>query len=123
MAKLAVLVIATMTLVTVGCGNGTSTTSDSTSASSPANAPTTGTAEITIKNFAFAPPNASIKAGTTVTFSNQDNQPHTATADDGSFDAGTIAAGASTTHRFDSATTIKYHCSFHPFMTATITVS
>ena len=58
-----------------------------------------------------------------MTFTNNDTAPHTATADDDSWDAGEIAPGASATVTFDTAGSFPYHCNFHPNMTATITVT
>ena len=90
-------------------------------------APTTGaqgeTMTVSIKNFAFNPPNATVSAGTTVTWVNNDQVPHTATANDGAFDSGTLQPGQSYSFKFDKAGTYAYHCNIHPYMTATVTVS
>ena len=90
-------------------------------------APTAGaqgkTMTLSIKNFAFNPPNATVAAGTTVTWVNNDQTAHTVTADDGTFDSGTLQPGQSYSFAFDKAGTYAYHCNIHPDMTATVTVS
>lgn len=89
------------------------------------NPPPTGSNEkgVNIQGFAFAPGSLTVAKGTVVTFTNNDNTSHTATADDGSFDTGTIAAGASATITFKTAGTFAYHCTFHSGMTGTIVVN
>lgn len=95
-----------------------------TPAASPAASPSAGaTAEVTIVDFAFDPAELRVAAGTTVTWTNRDSVPHTATADDGSFDTGTIDGGASGSHTFDAPGTFAYICTFHPNMTGTVIVS
>jgi plastocyanin len=90
-------------------------------------APTAGaqgkTTTVSIKNFAFNPPNATVSAGTTVTWVNNDQTAHTVTANDGAFDSGTLQPGKSYSFKFDKAGTYAYHCNIHPDMTATVTVS
>src|SRR5215208_3009972 len=90
-------------------------------------APTAGaqgkTMTVSIKNFAFDPPNATVAPGTTVTWVNNDQVPHTATANDGAFDSGTLQPGQSYSFAFDKPGTYAYHCNIHPYMTATVTVS
>jgi plastocyanin len=78
---------------------------------------------IDIAGFAFAPQSATIHVGDTVTWANADAQGHTATADDGSWQTGTISGNTSKSLTFTTAGTFAYHCSIHPTMTATITVS
>ncbi|HZZ76605.1 MAG TPA: cupredoxin domain-containing protein, partial [Puia sp.] len=51
-------------------------------------------ASVTIKNMAFNPSSLSVTAGSTVTWMNSDTTIHTVTADDGSFNSGNIAVGA-----------------------------
>ena len=81
------------------------------------------TMTVSIKNFAFDPPNATVTPGTTVTWVNNDQVPHTATANDGAFDSGTLQPGQSYSFKFDKPGTYAYHCNIHPDMTATVTVS
>jgi plastocyanin len=77
---------------------------------------------VSIKNFAFSISSLSVKSGTTVTWTNNDATTHTVTADDGSFDSGNIAPGATFTHTFSTAGTIAYHCSIHTTMKAKVVV-
>jgi plastocyanin len=79
-------------------------------------------ASVAISGFAFAPASVSVSVGDSVTWTNGDGVGHTATADDASFDTGTIAGGASNSVTFSTAGTFVYHCSIHPAMTGTITV-
>jgi plastocyanin len=90
---------------------------------SPPAPPPATEATVTIQDFAFGPAELSVAAGTTVTFVNNDSAPHTATADDGSWDAGEIAPGESATVTLDTAGSFAFHCEFHPNMTATLTVT
>jgi len=85
------------------------------------NAPTA--ASITIKNMAFNPVSLSVSAGTTVTWTNSDTAMHTVTADNGSFNSGNIAIGATYSRAFNSAGTFSYHCALHPEMTGKILVT
>lgn len=81
---------------------------------------------INIQNIAqgFDPATKTIPIGTNVTWMNKDPAlPHTATADDGTFDSGNLAAGTGTySFVFNATGTFPYKCSLHPTMTATITV-
>ncbi len=78
---------------------------------------------VDIADFAFSTGPLEIAAGTTVTWTNQDDVPHTATADDESFDSGRLENGASFSQTFDSPGTYPYHCDFHPNMTGTIVIT
>jgi plastocyanin len=83
----------------------------------------TGTAAaVTTKNYAFVPQSLTVKAGTRVIWTNRDSTAHTATADQGSLDTGTINPGQSKTIEFRHPGTYSYHCAFHAFMRGTITV-
>ena len=64
-----------------------------------------------------------MKAGTAVTWTNNDTVGHTVTADDGSFKSSTIASGTTFSQTFATAGTFTYHCSIHTSMTATVTVN
>ena len=77
---------------------------------------------ITIAEFAFGGIQT-VPAGATITVVNDDSVPHTFTADDGSFDSGTIQPGDSFQITLDAAGTFAYHCNFHGSMTGSITVT
>jgi len=81
-----------------------------------------GAGAVTIKDRSFQPGSISVTVGSTVTWTNADNTAHTVTADDGSFDGGTLAPGATFSQTFTTAGTFAYHCNIHPSMTATVTV-
>jgi plastocyanin len=77
---------------------------------------------IAIKNFMFSPMDATIKAGTRVTWTNQDEEPHTIASSDGLFRSGALDTGESYSFQFDKPGTYHYVCTIHPRMIATITV-
>lgn len=78
---------------------------------------------VKIANFAFGPASLTVKVGATVTWTNSDSPTHTVTADDGSFDSGNIAPGATFKQTFTKAGTYTYHCAIHSSMTASVTVT
>ncbi len=64
-----------------------------------------------------------IKAGTTVTWTNEDDQAlHTVTAVDGSFDSGFLGVGESWSYTFDTPGEYEYLCTPHPWMRAKVIV-
>ena len=77
---------------------------------------------VTISDFQFAPASVTIEVGDTVTWTNEGPTPHSATADDRSFDTGIFDAGQSRSHTFDEAGTFAYFCTPHPNMRGTVTV-
>jgi plastocyanin len=77
-------------------------------------------------NFVFVPQSITIKTGDTVTFKNTGKVPHTATADDSSYDFTPLNPGDSkTTPAFTKPGTYTYKCSYHATlgMTGTIVVT
>jgi plastocyanin len=78
---------------------------------------------VTIKDFKFLPGTTSVSVGDTITWTNQDVAPHTATANDGSFDTGSLSKGKSGSHTFTKAGSFPYICSIHPSMKGTVTVA
>jgi hypothetical protein len=60
--------------------------------------------------------------GESVTWQNVSDRTHTVTADDGSFDSGEVAGGASFTQQFGAAGAYAYHCTIHPDMVGEIDV-
>jgi plastocyanin len=80
-------------------------------------------ASVSIKNMAFNPGSLSVTAGATITWMNSDTTIHTVTADDGSFNSGNIAVGATYSRVFNTAGTFSYHCMIHPEMTGKVVVT
>ena len=74
---------------------------------------------VAISGFAFSPTDITVTVGDTRDVDELRRAGHTATADDGSFDTGTIGNGASETVTFSTAGTFAYHCTIHPAMTGT----
>lgn len=77
---------------------------------------------VKIAGFAFAPSTVTVKVGDSVQWTNGDGASHTATADDGSWDTGTIAGGTAKALTFDTAGTFAYHCTIHSSMHGTLVV-
>lgn len=129
-------------LVGAGCSSAPATTSnqkapaiESPAAALPQNNPPAGAPAapgVTVKSnsdvkmigFSFQPPAVTIKVNSTVTWTNSEQAPHTVTADDGSFDSGTLSPyGGNFKHLFSRPGTFTYHCSIHPSMHGTVTVT
>ena len=77
---------------------------------------------VTIADFDFAPATITINQGDTVTWNNNGPTPHSAKANDGSFDTGILTKGQSGSHTFSQAGSFSYFCQPHPFMKATVVV-
>ena len=123
------LVALSILLMLAACGGTTANSSAAASGGNPT--PDNPTVTITTNSdgtFAFSPTTLTIKAGTTVIWMNTTAAPHTVTSDDGkSFDSGTanpITPQSGTYHfTFTTKGTFAYHCTFHPYMKATIVVT
>ncbi len=74
------------------------------------------------KDFMFAPVTITIKAGSTITWKNADDEPHTVVSDTGLFRSGALDTNESFSFRFDRPGTYRYACSIHPRMVGTIVV-
>lgn len=81
-----------------------------------------GEVQVGIRDFLYDPEVLTIPVGTTVTWTNYDVEPHTATGLQGAFETGTIQQGESASITFDTPGTYVYVCQFHPNMEATIIV-
>ncbi|MEA2664672.1 MAG: hypothetical protein QOI11_1616 [Candidatus Eremiobacteraeota bacterium] len=79
-------------------------------------------ATVHIHDDAFVPATLSVRAGERVTFVNDDDDAHTATADDGSWDSEGLANRERWTHAFTAPGKLAYHCTVHPAMHGTIVV-
>jgi plastocyanin len=78
--------------------------------------------QVTIDGFAFAPATLTVTPGTTVMWTNRDEEPHTVVASDGSFHSPGMGTGATYTHTFAAPGTFEYVCSIHPMMRGTVVV-
>jgi plastocyanin len=79
-------------------------------------------AKVEIVDFAYDPDPVTIEEGGKVIWINRDSAPHTATAEDGSFDTGTLEEGKLKSESFKGAGTYAYICSIHPDMHGTVEV-
>lgn len=121
-----------------GCGGSGSGTAKpeaaaSTSPTTVANATVTaanpaGNSAVTVKQFQFMPAELTVKVGTNVTWTNQDDILHTATSGatpgtaDGKFDGPMDGRGKSFSHVFDQPGRYPYFCNRHNSMTGTVVV-
>lgn len=78
---------------------------------------------VTIKGMKFEPAALTVAAGDTVTFTNEDAAPHTATAGDGTFDTGRLNQGDSATVTIGGAGSFDYICQIHPMMKGNVTAN
>jgi plastocyanin len=125
-----VLVLLAFGLAACGSSGDSSTES---SASSDTSSEPTGSApapsgeaaraeKVKIVEFVYGPDPVTVQVGGKVTWQNEDTAPHTATADDGSFDTGTIEQGKIKSETFKQAGTFTYFCEIHPTMHGTVEV-
>ena len=80
------------------------------------------TMEVKIDNFSFGPATLTVPAGTTVTWTNRDDIPHTVVSTDGDFKSKVLDTDDKFSFRFAKAGTYPYFCSIHPKMTAKVIV-
>ena len=136
MKKLLVLLIACLALTLAACGDDddddggggaatTTTEQTDTGAEPPAGGGGGGTAAVDIPAIAFEPAEITVNAGTTVTWTNSDDLPHTVTKDGGpgaDFDSGDLEPGDTFEQTFDEPGTVDYVCTIHPGQTGTVIV-
>jgi len=80
------------------------------------------TPRVQIKEFKFVPTLLTVPVGTTVTWTNGDEEAHTVTATDRAYTSTGLEAKETYTHRFTTPGTYTYFCALHPHMTATVVV-
>lgn len=78
--------------------------------------------EVKIDNFSFAPQTVTVTAGTTVTWVNRDDIPHTVVSTDKVFKSKALDTGDKFSFAFTKAGTYPYFCSLHPKMTGQVVV-
>ncbi len=135
MNKSMVAVIVILVIVVAGGGaflamhknysNNSASNTPTTANGSSSNTIAVATNMVEIQNFAFSPPNITVKKGTTVTWTNNDSTGHTVTETDGQNGpkSDILAPGKTFVFTFDTAGSYKYHCSIHTDMTGTVTVT
>jgi amicyanin len=79
-------------------------------------------AAVKIDNFTFNPPTLTVKVGTTVTWKNEDDIPHTVRATTNDFKSKALDTDDSFTFTFTTPGVYDYFCSLHPHMTGKIVV-
>ena len=115
---------AVVALAAAGCGSSNSSSTSSGSSSSPSTAAASGGAvAIKMQNIAFDPKAVTVKVGQKVTWTNDDSTDHNVTANSGAdFKSKDFGSGGTFSFTPTKAGTIKYVCTIHPGMVATLTV-
>ena len=81
-----------------------------------------GATIVMAKDFMFAPTSLTVAAGSTVTWTNRDDEPHTVVSEGGLFRSAALDTNESFSFRFEKPGTYRYTCSIHPRMVGTIVV-
>ena len=79
-------------------------------------------ARVEITNYEFLPAALTVPAGTTVTWTNRDDEPHTVTSSENVFASPGLDADETFSYTFSTPGTYTYYCKLHPHMTGTIIV-
>ena len=82
----------------------------------------TETTEVQIDNFSFGPGTLTVPVGTTVTWTNRDDIPHTVVSTDGVFKSKVLDTDEKFAYTFSKAGSYPYFCSIHPKMTGKVIV-
>ena len=84
--------------------------------------PSAANVAVKIDNFVFGPQAITVPVGTTVTWTNSDDIPHTAVSTDGAFKSKVMDTNEKFSYTFTKAGTYAYYCSVHPKMTGQVVV-
>jgi plastocyanin len=126
MTRILLALCAVVALAAAGCGssNSGSTSSGSSSSSSTGAASSSGGGvAIKMQNIAFDPKAVTVKVGQKVTWTNDDSTDHNVTADSGAdFKSDNFGKDGTFSFTPTKAGTVKYVCTIHPGMVATLTV-
>jgi len=79
-------------------------------------------ATVKIDNFVFGPQTLTVPVGTTVTWTNSDDIPHTSVSTDGVFKSKVLDTDEKFSYTFTKAGTYPYYCTIHPKMTGKVVV-
>ena len=131
MRRLLLAPLTAVALAFAGCGGDATDTTSTPAADAPAattepaEAPATGgdTAQVGMKGLKFEPRDITVKAGTTVTWTNNEDIPHNVVAEEGAnFESDTFGRDGTFEFKAAKAGTVRYVCTIHPGMEGTITV-
>ena len=111
LASLATPVVIAMLLLLAGSPNVTAN-----------DQPSAANAAVKIDNFVFGPQTVTVPVGTTVTWTNSDDIPHTAVSTDGVFKSKVMDTDEKFSYTFTKAGTYPDYCSVHPKMTGKVVV-
>jgi plastocyanin len=114
MAGMAMQVGIAMALILAGSGGD--------SFSAMAQQPAAGAVEVKIDNFSFGPTTLTVAVGTTVTWTNRDDIPHTVVSDDKIFKSKVLDTDEKFSYTFSKPGIYPYFCSLHPKMTGKVVV-
>ena len=89
---------------------------------SGATPPQAASAEVKVDNFSFGPATLTVAVGTTVTWTNRDDIPHTVVSTDKVFKSKVLDTDEKFSFTFAKAGTYPYFCSIHPKMTGSVVV-
>jgi len=120
----ALCAVVPLALGLAACGGSSGGGSTSASTSAPSSSSSGGGVQIKMQNIQFSPKDTTVKVGDKVTWTNDDNTDHNVTAESGAdFKSKDFGNGGTFSFTADKAGTIKYVCTIHPGMTATLTVT
>lgn len=135
MKKLLALLVACLALTLAACGGdddddggggGSASTTEQTDTGAPPADAGGDAVAVDIPDISFEPKNVTVEAGTTVTWTNSDDVPHTVTKTGGpgpEFDSGNLDPGGSEFEQtFEQKGTIDYVCTIHPGQEGSVTV-
>jgi plastocyanin len=135
MKKLLALLIACLALTVAACGDdddddgggdaATPTTEQTDTGAAPPAGGGGDAVTVDIPSISFDPADVTVPAGTTITWTNSDDLPHTVTKEGGpggQFDSGDIAPGDEFELTVDVKGTVDYVCTIHPGQAGTFTV-
>jgi len=91
-------------------------------AHNPSSAASPESAQIVIRDFMFQPMSLTVKAGSTVTWTNADDEPHAVVSDANVFRSGAIDTNETFSFKFETPGTYHFSCSLHPRMVGTVVV-
>jgi plastocyanin len=84
--------------------------------------PPTANADVKIDNFSFGPQTLTVSVGTTVTWTNRDDIPHTVVSSEGVFKSKVRDTDEKFSYTFGKTGEYPYYCTIHPKMTGKIVV-